>query len=84
MFQILVTHHVDLVRPDARYLIRILDGPIDTQGTIEALEAREMLEALLKHEKADKRPSASGVRAPSNDAETIAEAAIEGKPLEEV
>lgn len=83
VLQILVTHHVDLVRPGAHYLVRMLDGRIDTQGTIKDLEARGMLEAILQDESAAKPATESGVRTPSDDAETIAEAAVEGKPVED-
>ncbi|KAF9231441.1 hypothetical protein BU15DRAFT_90912 [Melanogaster broomeanus] len=34
---ILVTHHVELVLPGAHYLIRMLDGRIDSQGTVKDL-----------------------------------------------
>ncbi|KAG6864482.1 hypothetical protein C0991_009205 [Blastosporella zonata] len=43
---ILVTHHVDLVLPAAHYLVRMLDGRIDTQGTIKDLRAQGVLEEL--------------------------------------
>uniref|UniRef100_A0A0W0EW54 Putative multidrug resistance-associated ABC transporter n=1 Tax=Moniliophthora roreri TaxID=221103 RepID=A0A0W0EW54_MONRR len=43
---VLVTHHVDLVLPGAHYLIRMLDGRIDTQGTIKDLQARGILEDI--------------------------------------
>ncbi|KAG6908490.1 hypothetical protein DXG01_004424 [Tephrocybe rancida] len=43
---ILVTHHVDLVLPAAHYFVRMLDGRIDTQGTIMDLRARGVLEDL--------------------------------------
>ncbi|KAJ7062906.1 hypothetical protein C8F01DRAFT_986153 [Mycena amicta] len=46
---ILVTHHVELVLPGAHYIVRMLDGRIDTQGTIGELRAQGVLEDI-KHE----------------------------------
>ncbi|KAF8060200.1 multidrug resistance-associated ABC transporter [Lyophyllum atratum] len=43
---ILVTHHVELVLPGAYYLVRMLDGRIDTQGTIKDLQAQGVLEDI--------------------------------------
>ena len=42
--EVLVTHHVDLVLPGADYLIRMLDGRVDTQGDIKELRAQGVLE----------------------------------------
>ena len=49
--QVLVTHHVELVLPGAYYLIRMLDGRIDTQGTVKDLRERGVLEGI-KHDTA--------------------------------
>ncbi|KXN85925.1 ATP-dependent bile acid permease [Leucoagaricus sp. SymC.cos] len=46
---ILVTHHVELVLPGAYYLVRMLDGRIDTHGTIKDLRARSVLDNI-KHD----------------------------------
>ena len=40
IFQVLVTHHVELVLPGAYYLVRMLDGRIETQGTVKELQAQ--------------------------------------------
>ncbi|KAJ7843057.1 hypothetical protein B0H14DRAFT_2359165 [Mycena olivaceomarginata] len=48
---ILVTHHVELVLPGAHYLVRMLDGRIDTQGTVEALRVQGVLDEIT-HEAA--------------------------------
>lgn len=40
---VLVTHHVELVLPGAYYLVRMLDGRIDLQGTVKELRARGQL-----------------------------------------
>ncbi|KAI0697630.1 multidrug resistance-associated ABC transporter [Cerioporus squamosus] len=47
---ILVTHHVELVLPGAHYLVRMLDGRIDTQGTIKELRASGVLEDIAQVE----------------------------------
>jgi hypothetical protein len=46
--QVLVTHHVDLVLPGAHYLVRMLDGRIDTQveGSVADLKAQGVLEGI--------------------------------------
>src|SRR5882762_2305338 len=44
--QVLVTHHVELVLPGAQYLVRMLDGRIDTQGPVAELRARGVLDDL--------------------------------------
>ncbi|KAI0772936.1 multidrug resistance-associated ABC transporter [Trametes elegans] len=43
---ILVTHHVELVLPGAHYLVRMLDGRIDTQGTVNDLRASGVLDDI--------------------------------------
>ncbi|KAJ6631472.1 multidrug resistance-associated ABC transporter [Mycena sp. CBHHK59/15] len=43
---ILVTHHVELVLPGAYYLVRMLDGRIDTQGTVKELRAQGVLDDI--------------------------------------
>ncbi|KAI0696160.1 multidrug resistance-associated ABC transporter [Cytidiella melzeri] len=47
---ILVTHHVELVLPGAFYLVRMLDGRIDTHGTVKDLRARGVLEEITHDE----------------------------------
>ncbi|KAF7979956.1 hypothetical protein HWV62_40400 [Athelia sp. TMB] len=47
---VLVTHHVELVIPGAHYLVRMLDGRIDTQGTIKDLRAQGVLGPIMKDE----------------------------------
>ena len=42
----MVTHHVELVLPGAFYLVRMLDGRIDTHGTVKDLRAQGVLEAI--------------------------------------
>nr|GAT50560.1 ABC bile acid [Mycena chlorophos] len=50
---ILVTHHVDLVLPSAHYLVRMLDGRIDLQGTIGELRAMGVLADITHDAQAD-------------------------------
>ncbi|KAH7904349.1 ABC transporter type 1, transmembrane domain-containing protein [Hygrophoropsis aurantiaca] len=45
---ILVTHHVELVLPGTYYLVRLLDGRIDTQGTVKELRAQGALENITQ------------------------------------
>lgn len=47
---ILVTHHVELVLPATAYLIRMLDGRIDTQGAPENLRTQGILEDITLYE----------------------------------
>ncbi|KAJ7865666.1 hypothetical protein B0H13DRAFT_2253973 [Mycena leptocephala] len=50
---VLVTHHIDLFLPanglGAQYIVRMLDGRIDMQGTVQDLRAHGLLDAI-KHE----------------------------------
>ena len=41
-----MTHNVELVLPGAHYLVRMLDGRIDVQGTTEGLRKQGLLEAI--------------------------------------
>ncbi|TFK95320.1 hypothetical protein BDV98DRAFT_517859 [Pterulicium gracile] len=43
---ILVTHHVELVLPGAQYLVRMLDGRVDAQGTIKDLRAQGLIDEI--------------------------------------
>ncbi|KAF9039893.1 multidrug resistance-associated ABC transporter [Panaeolus papilionaceus] len=47
---VLVTHHVGLVLPGANYLVRMLDGRIDEQGTIKDLDSLGKLEDIVREE----------------------------------
>lgn len=44
--QILLTHHVKLALLGTLYLIRMLDGRIDTQGTVASLRSQGILEEM--------------------------------------
>ena len=47
---VLATHHVKLVLPATTYLIRMLDGRIDTQCSPKDLRAQEVLEEIAHDE----------------------------------
>ncbi|KAF7346282.1 ATP-dependent bile acid permease [Mycena sanguinolenta] len=71
---VLVTHHIDLLLSGnegsgAHYLVRMLDGRIDAQGTVQDLRARGLLEAI-KHDLKNESPSeASAAEAKEDRAE---------------
>ncbi|KAJ7764232.1 hypothetical protein B0H16DRAFT_1526418 [Mycena metata] len=50
---VLVTHHVDLVLSGAHYLVRMLDGRIDVQGTVENLRMQGVLDDIAHDAAAD-------------------------------
>ncbi|KAF8872717.1 hypothetical protein CPB85DRAFT_1378897 [Mucidula mucida] len=47
---VLVTHHVELVLPGAQYLVRMLDGRIDTQGYLKDLKLKGILDEIARDE----------------------------------
>ncbi|KAF9025817.1 multidrug resistance-associated ABC transporter [Hymenopellis radicata] len=47
---VLVTHHVELVLPGAQYLVRMLDGRIDTQGYVKDLKVQGTLDEIARDE----------------------------------
>jgi len=49
----LVSHHVELLLPSADYIVRILDGRVDAQGTPDELRASGDLDALIVTEEAE-------------------------------
>jgi hypothetical protein len=48
--KILVTHHVELVLPGTYYLVRMLDGRIDTQGLVKELRTQGILYDITHEE----------------------------------
>ncbi|KAJ7080949.1 multidrug resistance-associated ABC transporter [Mycena belliarum] len=75
---ILVTHHVDLVLPGAHYLVRMLDGRIDTQGTVEDLRAQGVLEQITHDASADAKTE-EPIAAIADDVEAL-DASMPSKP----
>lgn len=76
--QILVTHHVELVLPGANYLVRVLDGRIDTQGTLTELRAQGVLDEIAQSEEVYVYEDEQEAAAETPNAEEIAAEAIEG------
>lgn len=53
VLQVLVSHHVELLLPSTDYLVRILDGRVDIQGTIQDLRERGDLDGMVALEEAE-------------------------------
>ncbi|KAH9922425.1 multidrug resistance-associated ABC transporter [Fomitopsis serialis] len=70
---ILVTHHVELVLPGAHYLVRMLDGRIDTQGTVKDLRARGLLDDITHDESVEAHKEEEKVEAEEKAKEPNAE-----------
>ncbi|KAI9056461.1 multidrug resistance-associated ABC transporter [Trametes sanguinea] len=68
---ILVTHHVELVLPGAHYVVRMLDGRIDTQGTVQDLRASGVLDDIAQVEEIEAHKEEQAVEATK---EAVAEA----------
>ncbi|KAF8890917.1 multidrug resistance-associated ABC transporter [Infundibulicybe gibba] len=62
---ILVTHHVELVLPGAYYLVRMLDGRIDTQGTVKELRAQGVLDDITHDAAAETQEAPAVEETPS-------------------
>ena len=77
--QILVTHHVELVLPGAYYLVRMLDGRIDTQGTVKDLRARGVLDDITHDEAVEVHKEEQAVAAAEKENEDEVD---EGKPVD--
>ncbi|TBU25699.1 multidrug resistance-associated ABC transporter [Dichomitus squalens] len=81
---VLVTHHVELVLPGAHYLVRMLDGRIDTQGTIQDLRANGILDDIAPTEEIEAHKEELAVEAAKAEenpnAEIDAEAPGDGEP----
>ncbi|KAJ7222262.1 hypothetical protein GGX14DRAFT_694507 [Mycena pura] len=60
---VLVTHHVELVLPGAHYLVRMLDGRIDTQGTVKELRAQGVLDDITHDAAVEVKKEAAAVAA---------------------
>ncbi|KAJ6599295.1 hypothetical protein DFH09DRAFT_1130673 [Mycena vulgaris] len=61
---VLVTHHIDLLLSasgkGAHYIVRMLDGRIDTQGTVQDLRARGLLDAIKRETPAEPTAAIKG------------------------
>jgi hypothetical protein len=74
----LVTHHVELVLPGAYYLVRMLDGRIDTQGTLTELRAQGALDDIANSEEVKVHEDEQEAAADTPNAEEIAAEVVEG------
>ncbi|KAI0634339.1 multidrug resistance-associated ABC transporter [Trametes polyzona] len=72
---ILVTHHVELVLPAAYYLVRLLNGRIDTQGTVKELRDLGVLDDIARVEEAEalKEHAARETEEPDAKEEAVAD-----------
>lgn len=84
--QVLVTHHVELVLPGTYYLVRMLDGRIDTQGTVKELRSRGVLDDITHDEAVEahkEEQEAVAIEKKDNaDIDAEAEANSDSKPIE--
>ncbi|KZT21758.1 multidrug resistance-associated ABC transporter [Neolentinus lepideus HHB14362 ss-1] len=71
---ILVTHHVELVLPGANYLVRMLDGRIDTQGKVEELRERGLLDDIAHDSTAEQNSKEVEAQEEKTEEELAAEA----------
>ena len=78
MYQVLVTHHVELVLPYSQYFVRMLDGRIDTQGTPEELKSRGLLDILVHESQAEEEPVVVSAEELAAVVEGDREAEVEG------
>lgn len=64
-----MTHHVELVLPGADFLIRMLDGRIDSQGTVKELRAQGLLDHIAQEAaiEAHKEELAVEIEEPAKD-----------------
>jgi hypothetical protein len=73
-----VTHHVELVLPGTYYLVRMLDGRIDTQGTVKDLRAQGILDDIAHDESLQaKNEDQITVSDPPVDPETDVDGALQ-------
>jgi ABC-type multidrug transport system ATPase subunit len=70
--QILVSHHVELLLPSADYLIRVVDGRIDAQGTPDELRAAGELDGLVALEETEATQDEPVVNSETVEGEVVA------------
>ncbi|KAJ7846310.1 multidrug resistance-associated ABC transporter [Mycena leptocephala] len=76
---ILVTHHVDLVLSGTHYLVRMLEGRIDMQGTVEDLSAQGVLD-VITHDAAADAKAEEPIAAIENDSVDLDDPEAPKKP----
>ena len=76
---------MELVLPGTNYLVRMLDGRIDTQGAVKDLRARGVLDDIAHDESAEvhKEEQQAAENVPSAEAAAVADSDIEEAPREE-
>ncbi|KZP25974.1 hypothetical protein FIBSPDRAFT_949774 [Athelia psychrophila] len=81
---ILVTYHVELMLPGTYYLVRMLDGMIDTQGTVKELRSQGILNDIAQDEavEAPKEEEAVAVDVVADNAADL-DGEAEAKPVGE-
>lgn len=77
--QVLVTHHITLVLPGTYYVVRLLDGRIDTQGTVKELRSRGLLDDITHDESIEAQKTEQAIEAEVKASEAI-EDTESGKP----
>ncbi|KAJ8589109.1 P-loop containing nucleoside triphosphate hydrolase protein [Rhizopogon salebrosus TDB-379] len=78
---ILVTHHVELVLPGTYYVVRMLDGRIDAQGTVKDLRAEGILDNIAQDSAAEVKAE-EPVAATEAPIEALEDGADADKPVE--
>ena len=81
--KVLVTHHVQLVLPGTYYLVRMLDGRIDTQGTVKGLRARGILDDITHEESIEAHREEQVAAAEEAAVAAVAEAPADDAPADE-
>lgn len=74
-----MTHHITLVLPGTYYVVRLLDGRIDTQGTVKELRSRGVLDEIAHDEFVEVHEAEQAIEAEVKANEAI-EAAEDVKP----
>jgi ABC-type multidrug transport system ATPase subunit len=81
---ILVTHHVELVLPAAKYVVRMLDGRIDTHGTPFELRKRGVLDNIAHSETAEHQHQQEATLAEEPTVESAAAGGVAAAEAEQV
>ncbi|OWZ59696.1 ATP-binding cassette transporter [Cryptococcus neoformans c45] len=68
---VLISHHVELLLPSTDYLVRILDGRVDIQGTCQELRERGDLDGMVALEEAELRKDVGKGKGKSHEEEVV-------------
>lgn len=80
---IIVSHHVELLIPIAHSLLRVVDGRVETQGSINELRARGDLSSIVATEQTAVPDEAAVVPEASTEADTVEIVAQASEPKKE-